>query len=368
VEIPSKTVYVGLSGGVDSSVSAALLKEAGFNVVGVFIKVWQPDWQECNWRDDRLDAMSVCAKLGIPFKMLDLTEEYKREVVDYMIDEYKRGRTPNPDVMCNRYVKFGGFFDWAMREGADFVATGHYAQVVRVVGGDGRITHHLYAARDKEKDQSYFLWTLTGHQLSKTLFPIGHLIKKTEVRALAAKFGLSTAEKKDSQGLCFIGKINMKDFLKHYISEKIGDVIDAETGGVIGSHTGVCFFTLGERHGFTISKKTPTDQPYFVVGKDVATNTLIVSQKRSSVDSGDTASRVYVTNISWTGDGILSAGVTLSARIRYRQKLHECGVETTNGQTIIHFIEPQTAVAPGQSIVLYSGEECLGGGIIDRTE
>ncbi len=212
-----KKVFVGLSGGVDSSVSAALLQSQGYDVFGVFIKVWQPDFYECTWKEDRLDAMRVCAKLNIPFYTLDLEKEYKKEVVDYMIEEYKNGRTPNPDVMCNKYIKFGGFFDWAMSQGADFVATGHYARLNK--------EHELVAGRDSNKDQSYFLWTLTKEQLSKTLFPVGD-IEKTEVRKLAKKFGLPTAEKKDSQGLCFIGKVDMAEFLHHFIETKPGPVLN----------------------------------------------------------------------------------------------------------------------------------------------
>src|SRR3990167_4048684 len=197
-----KTVYIGLSGGVDSSVSAALLKKQGYDVTGVFIKVWQPNWITCTWKEDRLDAMRVCAKLEIPFLTLDLEKEYKRDVVDYMIREYKAGRTPNPDVMCNRYIKFGAFFNWARKYGADYIATGHYAQVFKKVTG-----YRLQVSRDFEKDQTYFLWTLTQRELSQTLFPVGR-ITKPEVRKLAKKFGLPTADKKDSQGLCFIGKVD----------------------------------------------------------------------------------------------------------------------------------------------------------------
>ena len=228
----TKKVFIGMSGGVDSSVSAALLKEHGYDVTGVFIKVWQPEFFECTWRADRLDAMRVCAKLDIPFLTLNLEKEYKKEVVDYMIDEYKAGRTPNPDVMCNKYIKFGGFFDFAMKHSADFIATGHYARVKKFPRGETsgfnpspevspRGTYQLLAGRDKNKDQSYFLWTLTQKQLQKTLFPIGD-IDKPEVRKLAEKYGLATAVKKDSQGLCFIGKIDMKDFLKNYMKEKKG--------------------------------------------------------------------------------------------------------------------------------------------------
>src|SRR3989338_1920286 len=235
-------VFIGLSGGVDSSVSAALLKKEGYEVTGVFIKVWQPDWISCTWGEDRLDAMRICAKLGIPFITLDLSKDYKRRVVDYMIAEYRAGRTPNPDVMCNAHVKFGGFYKFSRKNGADFVATGHYAQIKLQAS-----SLKLLTSADKEKDQSYFLWQIKQEQLTNILFPVGGL-EKPEVRKLAKKFGLSTAEKKDSQGLCFLGKIDVKEFLKHFIKQKPGKVLN-EKEEVVGEHSGAVFFTLGERHG-----------------------------------------------------------------------------------------------------------------------
>ena len=238
-----KTVYLGLSGGVDSGVSAALLKERGYEVVGVFIKIWSPEWLGCTSREDRLDAMRVAAHLDIPFREIDLTEKYKKEVVDYMIHEYKIGRTPNPDVFCNKYIKFGVFFDWAISQGADFVATGHYARVKNENG-----VFKMLSGKDQNKDQSYFLWTLSQKQLSKTLFPVGDL-EKTEVRTLAKGYKLPNAERKDSQGLCFVGPVDVKDFLAQYVPQKTGDVID-EKGNIIGTHQGAFFFTIGERHGF----------------------------------------------------------------------------------------------------------------------
>lgn len=340
-----KKVYIGMSGGVDSSVSAALLKKAGYDVVGVFIKVWQPDWITCTWKEDRLDAMRVAAKLDIPFVTLDLEKEYKEGVVDYMIHEYKAGRTPNPDVMCNRYVKFGGFFNWAMKQGADFVATGHYAQIK-----DGK----LVAGDDKNKDQSYFLWTLTKEQLSKTLFPVGN-IEKPEVRKFAKKFDLPNAEKKDSQGLCFIGKIDVKDFLSHYIESKKGDVLD-EKGNVIGEHDGAFFFTIGERHGFLITKKTPHDQPYYVIAKNIEKNTITVSEKERMVG----VKKVVLEDPNWN-QGSVPLNKTLLARSRYREELQE--VKFID-QTTVEFFKPQYTLSEGQSLVVYDGEVCLGGAII----
>lgn len=343
-----KKVYMGMSGGVDSSVSAALLKKAGYDVVGVFIKVWQPDWITCTWKEDRLDAMRVAAKLDIPFVTLDLEKEYKEGVVDYMIREYKVGRTPNPDVMCNRYVKFGGFFNWAMKQGADFVATGHYAQIE-----DGK----LVAGDDKNKDQSYFLWTLTKEQLSKTLFPVGN-IEKPEVRKLAKKFGLPNAEKKDSQGLCFIGKIDIKDFLSHYIDSKKGDVLD-EKGNIIGEHDGAFFFTIGERHGFTITKKSPHDLPYYVISKDIKNNTVTAANKTDgALPNGIT--KTNLADVNWN-QGSVPVNKILLARSRYREELQEIKFID---QTTVEFIKPQYTISPGQSLVVYDGKVCLGGGIL----
>ncbi len=355
----SKKVYIGMSGGVDSSVSALLLKKAGYDVTGVFIKVWQPEFFECTWRQDRLDAMRVCAKLSIPFITLNLEDEYKNEVVDYMIEEYKRGRTPNPDVMCNKYVKFGGFFDCAMKQGADFVATGHYARVKNIKGKT-----QMLAGEDKNKDQSYFLWTLTQKQLSKTLFPVGD-IDKPEVRKLAEKYGLSTAIKKDSQGLCFIGKIDIKDFLKNYIKEKKGKVLD-ENGKVIGEHDGAFYLTIGQRHGFKINVKTPNDTPYYIINKDIKNNTITVSQDSTKVLNNE-SKVVKLEKVNWTLDESPDLNNKYSARIRYRQPLEECFIKKNeNGGFELHFTKPQRAITQGQSAVIYDGEVCLGGGIIEE--
>ena len=359
-------VYVGMSGGVDSSVSAALLKDAGYDVTGVFIKVWQPDWaiinSGCTWKEDRLDAMRVAAKLDIPFITLDLEKEYKEEVVDYMISEYKAGRTPNPDVMCNRYVKFGGFFDWAMKQGADFVATGHYASIGNTrqpaESDSATCLYQLLAGDDKNKDQSYFLWTLTQEQLSKTLFPVGN-IEKPEVRKLAKKFELPTADKKDSQGLCFIGKIDIKEFLSHYIESKNGDVLDIE-GNKIGVHDGAFFFTIGERHGFTITKKTPNDEPYFVISKDIDKNTITVANKNTDGALPNAITKISLKEINWN-QGKAPIGKVLKARSRYRENLQEITVSNENE---IIFTDPQYTLSPGQSLVVYDGNICLGGGII----
>ena len=349
-------VYVGLSGGVDSSVSAALLQKQGFYVTGVFIKVWQPDFYDCNWKEDRLDAMRVCAKLNIPFITLDLEKEYKKEVVDYMISEYQIGRTPNPDVMCNKYIKFGGFFDWAMKQGADFVATGHYAQV-KLNSENNK--YELLAGDDKNKDQSYFLWTLNQKHLSKTLFPVGHL-EKPEVRKIAKKFDLLTFEKKDSQGLCFIGKVDMAEFLKHFIETKPGQVLNIK-GEVIGEHDGAVLFTLGQRHGFTITKNSPDNSRLFVVAKDLVKNTITVADQPIISDE---KTSLILDKVNWTRNVEPDFSKKYQARLRYRQALEECSLESKNNKIIIHFSKAEKSPTPGQSVVIYENEVCLGGGII----
>lgn len=349
-----KRVFVGMSGGVDSSVSASLLKKEGYDVTGVFIKVWQPDWINCTWKEDRLDAMRVAARLEIPFITLDLEKEYKKDVVDYMISEYKVGRTPNPDVMCNRSVKFGAFFPWAMKQGADMIATGHYARIQKNDEG----LYELLAGKDGNKDQSYFLWTLTQDQLSKTLFPVGN-IEKPEVRKLAEKFGLPNADKKDSQGLCFIGKIDIKEFLSHYIESKKGSVLN-EKGEIIGEHDGSFFYTIGERHGFIISKKTPNDAPYYVISKDIEKNTITVSSKKDGLLPNAKRS-VRLDQVNWN-QGKNPKNENLLARSRYREKLQK--IKFIDERTI-EFENPQSTLSSGQSLVVYQDDKCLGGGIIE---
>ena len=379
-----KTVFVGVSGGVDSSVSAALLKDQGYNVVGVFIRTWSPDFIKCTWRDERRDAMRVCAHLGIPFLECDAEEEYKKGVADYMIEEYKKGRTPNPDVMCNREVKFGVFWNFAKSHGADFIATGHYA----VNNSKSNYSFQLCKSPDSSKDQSYFLWTLNQEDLSHTLFPIGHL-KKTEVRKLAKKYKIPVAEKKDSQGVCFLGPLDMKDFLKHYIKSEKGKVLD-EKGKVIGIHDGAVFFTLGERHGFVITEKTQNDKPYYVVGKDIKKNIIIVStlpensflkgprissptKSSSKIEARPdhfknefSGSVIKVFNTNWTITPEENKKYT--AQIRYHGELLDCHIKiyespiSSNEAEII--FDENVLVDSGQSIVVYDSDVCLGGGIV----
>jgi len=354
-------VFVGLSGGVDSSVSAALLKKDGYDVTGVFIKTWHPDFLPCTWKEDRLDAMRVAAHLSIPFITLDLEKEYKEDVADYMIDEYRKGRTPNPDVMCNKNVKFGGFLKYAIENGAEYVATGHYSRIEKYK--NRKIEKYgLFAGVDKNKDQSYFLWTLTQEQLKHILFPVGHL-EKPEVRRLAKKFGLPTAEKKDSQGVCFLGKLDMAEFLEHYEGKKRGDVLN-ETGEVIGWHEGAIFHTLGSRHGFTITKKGTIDAPYYIVAKDMIANTLTVANKeRGSLKEKGTQT-VCIENVNWVLGEAPASGKIFSARTRYRAELFPCKVKVSGDSVAIEFFEKQEPVASGQSVVVYDEEECLGGGVV----
>lgn len=361
-------VFVGMSGGVDSSVSAALLVEQGYDVTGVFIKAWHPDFIECSWREDRQDAMAVCAQLGIPFETCDLEEEYKRDVVDYLVREYAAGRTPNPDVMCNQNIKFGAFYRWARERGADYVATGHYARTVMDNGpasrrgGQGTSENTaLFAGVDANKDQSYFLWAVDKETLAHVMFPIGSMTKP-EVRERAEAFGLSVATKKDSQGICFLGHVSMEDFLKRFIDIKPGDVLD-ESRKVIGRHEGALIYTLGQRHGFDVTDKRATDGAFYVVAKDIEANTITVSQE------GKTAERfavgeVTINQLNWIGS-IPEVNTTYMCRFRYRQQLVACSISIEGESARVVFAEPQLAVSPGQSLVVYDGDECLGGGVIE---
>jgi tRNA-specific 2-thiouridylase len=260
-----KTVYAGMSGGVDSSVTAALLKEQGYNVVGVYMKNWTKDLpgMPCPWKDDFQDAKRVAVQLGIDFKVYDFQKEYHQKVVDYMIDEYKAGRTPNPDIMCNQEVKFKLFLDTALADGADLIATGHYS---RIKNGE------LHVAANKDKDQSYFLYRVSEQALKKSLMPIGEFKTKAEVRELAKKLNLATADKKDSQGICFVGKVGIREFLEQYVTAKPGAIID-QTGREIGEHDGAIFYTIGQRHGLNVGGGFP----YYVTGKDMSKNQVFVT-------------------------------------------------------------------------------------------
>lgn len=366
-----KKVFVGMSGGVDSSVSAALLKEAGFDVTGVFIKAWYPDFLDCSWRSERMDAMRVAVALGIPFLTFDCEKEYKKNVIDYMIATYAKGHTPNPDVMCNRSVKFDAFWRRAKALGADAIAMGHYARISDASTLEAHNTEHardntkysLLAGTDLNKDQSYFLWTLTQTDLSHTLFPIGDRTK-SEVRNEARRFHLSVAEKSDSQGICFLGAVDLTEFLAHFIDVKKGNVLN-ERGEIIGTHDGAVFYTLGQRHGFTITKKAPDDGAHYIVAKDTTANTLTVGS-RNALKEEYARATVDIEQTNWIGRAP-QEGKWYAGRIRYRQKLQKCLVTLCNHgtQTVtLRFDEPQSAVTPGQSVVLYQHDICLGGGVI----
>jgi len=359
-----RKVFVGLSGGVDSAVSALILKR-DFDVTGVFIKVWSPEFLPCTWREDRLDAMRVCAYLDIPFVTLDLEKEYKKEVVDYMIAEYKAGKTPNPDVMCNKEIKFGAFYDFARKQGADYIATGHYA---RSEMNAGKILYdfkkneqfHLYEARDNAKDQSYFLWNIKQEQLKHIIFPIGNHVKK-EVRDIAKRFGLPNAVKKDSQGLCFIGKVDMRDFLKHFIKEKKGNVLD-QKGNKIGSHDGAVFLTIGQRHGFTVENSKTASTAHYVISKDIRKNTVSVSPlKVEDIEElGKTTCKLSKTN--WIN--LPDEGKGYSIRFRYHQKPLIGTLQKRSEYWQITLTKPFTGISSGQSAVIYDAGEMLGGGVI----
>jgi tRNA-uridine 2-sulfurtransferase len=352
-----KKVFVGISGGVDSSVSAALLKEQGYDVTGVFIKVWQPPFLECSIKDDRRDAMRVCAQLNIPFLECDGEEAYKTKVIDYMMDEYTKGRTPNPDVMCNKYVKFGIFYDWAMKQGADYVATGHYAQVER-----NNDTAKLIKSVSEAKDQSYFLWAIGSDKLSRVIFPIGN-IEKEEVRKQAQRFNLFTAEKKDSQGLCFLGKLDVKDFLKKFIPGKKGNVLN-EKGEIIGEHEGAFFFTLGERHGFIVAKKSPEDKPMYVIEKDIDNNTITVSSTCAVVEGLHAYAIKDV--VIYDTEKMFDHSVIKKAVYRYHgEEIDIKNIEKMEDGLKIELIEGKNDISLGQSLVIYAGNELIGGGIIE---
>lgn len=374
-------VFVAMSGGVDSSVAAALLKERGFDVRGVHIKMWSDPSIPCNFKQDRYVAMRVAEKLEIPFQTWDLTKEYRKEVVEYMISEYASGRTPNPDVMCNRHIKFGAFLKRALRAGADYVATGHYVrQDPEFPVIDDRFSDKaertenleiknckLKIAKDLNKDQSYFLWTLKQEQLKHCLFPIGKYIKP-EVRLMARRLGLPTADKPDSQGICFIGEIDIRRFLKRNIPVRPGLVLTT-SGKEVGRHDGLAFYTIGQRQGLGIGGGIP----YYVTAKDFITDTLLVAE--GPYDEKLFAKNVTVKGVNWICGQEPKFPLRCLARIRYRQPLELARVikhirrnkKDTAPRDVFYtvfFDEPQRAVTPGQSAVFYKGQEMLGGGTI----
>lgn len=389
-----KRVVVGLSGGVDSSVAAYLLLQQGYEVIGMFMKNWHDDSvtisKECPWLDDSNDAMIVAQHLGIPFQAIDLSGPYKARIVDYMFAEYQRGRTPNPDVLCNREIKFDIFLDTAIRLGADFVATGHYARKDEVVK-DGKTIYRLLSGKDENKDQSYFLCQLTQAQLSRALFPIGEL-EKAEVRAIAKQIGLVTADKKDSQGLCFVGKVHLPEFLQQKLESKKGKVIevpaeatvysngfsdddldsltrpfayDATIGEVVGEHNGAHFYTIGQRRGLNLGG---FEKPLFVIGTDTRENIIYTGMGEDHPGLYRRGLHVQPADIHWIRpDFRLASGESARyhARIRYRQKLEKCTLHQKEDGLYVVFDKPQRGVTPGQFVAWYAGDELIGSGVID---
>jgi tRNA-specific 2-thiouridylase len=344
-----KTVYVGLSGGVDSSVAALRLQKQGYVVVGVFIKVWHPDFMVCNWEAERLDAMRAAAHLDIPFLTCDAEDAYKQKVADYFIAEYTAGRTPNPDILCNQSVKFGCFYEYAMERGADFIATGHYVQ---------NINNELHRGVDSDKDQSYFLWTLPQDKLEKCLFPVGDT-EKVDIRAEASAAGLNTATKNDSQGICFLGHVDIPEFLSHYTDLHVGSVLNPD-GEVIGEHLGALVYTLGQRHGFSIHQQDSKRVPQFVVAKDISSNTITVAPTPLTTEAGHT-----ITIDNTVLRDRVQEGDCIEVQFRYRQEPFTVRVQERSENRIVLSLETTVPMpATGQSCVLYQGSHCIGGGVI----
>lgn len=351
-----KRVIVGMSGGVDSSVAALLLKEQGFEVVGLFMKNWEDDDDEqyCTSRQDLVDAVSVADVLGIEIEAVNFSKEYKARVFSHFLAEYRAGRTPNPDVLCNAEIKFKAFLDHALGMGADWIATGHYAQVREV---DGR--YQLLKAEDGTKDQSYFLYRLNQNQLKKTLFPLGKLYKR-EVREIARKAGLPVHDKRDSTGICFIGERPFREFLGRYLPQQPGPMETPE-GKVVGRHMGLMFYTIGQRHGLGIGGP---GEPWYVAGKDLARNALIVVQGRDHPLLW--RDELTCADLSWVDGSAPPCHWVYAAKTRYRQADAPCTISAvTEGRATVRFAAPQWAVTPGQSVVIYESRVCLGGGVIE---
>jgi tRNA-uridine 2-sulfurtransferase len=368
----SKKVALGMSGGVDSSVCAQLLVEQGYEVTGVFLECWRAPG--CRSEEDRKDALTVALDLNIPFQVLDFKNTYKQKVVEYFFSEYEAGRTPNPDVMCNKEIKFGLFYDWAMANGFDYVATGHYAKIAEADG-----VRYLATAVDEHKDQTYFLYLLNQTQLEHILFPIGHLTKP-DVRKRAAEYGLHNATKKDSVGICFIGDINVHNFLFERLGEKPGEVVDTQ-GNIIGNHTGLWFYTIGQRHGFTINATTLVKQddgstinkhnipPFYVIGKVPEKNQLVVGFGSETFQKEFDVSQLHL--INQADSDVLLNSKKLFVRIRHTGQLLECRVEPTDSKLKVLLKQSVQGIAEGQSAVFYQLRSqrliCLGGGVITHS-
>ena len=346
----SKKVFVGMSGGVDSSVAAALLVEQGYDVTGIYMKNWSEDLpgMHCPWAEDVADAKRVAVGLGIDFRVFDFQKEYKQNVVDYMIREYQAGRTPNPDIMCNQEVKFKIFLEASLAAGADYIATGHYARVVHESSSSAK----LLRARDDNKDQTYFLYRVTSEALSKTIFPLGDFTK-SEVREMAKERGLWTASKKESMGICFVGQVGIREFLSEYVKTAPGNIIDQQTGSVVGKHDGAIFYTLGQRHGLNVGGGLP----YYVVGKDMEKNEVYVSR---SIDNDNLwRKELRLADVHWINQPPRK-DKDVQVRLRHRGTLFDAKIDGD----IVHLSASERAVAAGQSAVIYDGDECLGGGIV----
>lgn len=359
-------VFLGMSGGVDSSVSAILLKEQGYDVTGVYMKNWSKDLpgMKCPWAEDLADAKRVAVQLDLDFEVWDFEAEYKQKVVDYMLAEFQKGRTPNPDIICNELIKFKLFYDQAMARGADYIATGHYARVDR--------KSRLCRAIDENKDQTYFLYRMSDEATAHTLFPVGGM-RKPEVKQFAAERGLDVAHKKESMGVCFVGEVGMKDFLHEYLDAKPGEIRERETNKTLGYHDGAIFYTIGQRHGLYLGGGLP----YYVVEKDLERNIVYVSKNLNHAELW--ATELQLTDIHWrAGAEAVLAQTNTDLKVRLRHRAPLISVEITRGQQIasgdaadcqdngitLRFAEPIKRPAAGQSAVLYQGDVCLGGGFI----
>jgi tRNA-uridine 2-sulfurtransferase len=350
-------VVVGMSGGVDSSVAALLLKEQGYDVIGIFMKNWDDtdEFGVCTATEDYEDVIRVCNQIGIPYYAVNFEKQYWDKVFTYFLDEYKAGRTPNPDVMCNKEIKFKAFLEHAMKLGADFLATGHYA---RVEYRDGE--YKMLRGVDENKDQTYFLNQLSQSQLEKVMFPIGN-IEKSKVREIAKEADLATATKKDSTGICFIGERNFKEFLSNYLPAQPGNMETLE-GEVVGKHDGLMYYTIGQRHGLGIGG---AGDPWFVIGKDLERNVLFVGQ--AFHNDKLYSNSIIAVDVSWVTEKEVKETFECTAKFRYRQPDNKVTVQKLEGGTVkVVFAEPIRAITPGQSVVFYHGDECLGGGTIDQ--